>query len=105
MTDAPKKRGRPKGEETKMLHVRIPVRLMDQLETLQFVTKKSTSDVVRRSLENYVDIHGELLTAVARARGELERTYTQKEIDDYERAVLEHEEEEAKRPSEDPDED
>lgn len=104
MTDAPKKRGRPKGEETKMLHVRIPVRLMDQLETLQFVTKKTTSDVVRQSLENYVDIHGDLLTAVARARGELERKYTKAEVEAQERPQMELEEEDAKTPRDEPDE-
>lgn len=105
MTSEPKRRGRPKGEETKMLHVRIPVRLMDQLETLQFVTKKSTSDVVRLSLENYVDTHGDLLTAVARARGELERKYTQAEIEAQDRTQMELEEEDAKTPRDEPDDD
>ncbi|SAK97883.1 hypothetical protein AWB79_07532 [Caballeronia hypogeia] len=104
-TKGAKKRGRPKGEDTQVLHVRIPVRLMEQLETLQFVTKKTTSDVVRRSLENYVDLHGDLITAVARARGELQRTYTQAEIDAQERAQIEQEEEEAKAPRDEPHED
>ncbi|MCP3711053.1 hypothetical protein M3I54_29440 [Paraburkholderia sp. CNPSo 3274] len=76
-----------------MLHVRVPVRLLDQLETLQFVTKRTTSDVIRQSLETYVQLHGNLLTEVAKARGEFQRTYTPAEIDAIERAQLENEEE------------
>ncbi|AOY98771.1 hypothetical protein BKK81_05360 [Cupriavidus sp. USMAHM13] len=52
-----------------MLHVRVPVRMLDQLETLQFVTKRKTSDVVRASLDMYIQANGEVLIAVAKARG------------------------------------
>ncbi len=93
MTDQAKKRGRPKGEDTRVMHVRVPVRLLDQLETLQFVTKRSTSDLVRNFLETYVLQHGDLLAAVARARGELARTYTAAEIEAQERGQLEADEE------------
>lgn len=93
MMEEVRKRGRPKGEDTRVMHVRVPVRLLDQLETLQFVTKRPTSDLVRNYLETYVLQHEDLLTAVARARGELERTYTAADIDAQERGQIEADEE------------
>jgi predicted DNA-binding protein len=74
-------RGRPKGEETRMLHVRVPVRLLDQLDTLQFITKRTTSDVLRECLETYLKQHGNLLEEAARTRDELQRAYSQTDGD------------------------
>lgn len=89
-------RGRPKGVDTQMIHVRIPVTLHQQLDVLQAVTKKTTSDVVRELLDRYVLTHGELLAAVAKTLGEAQRVYTQAEIDEQERGQLENDEEAAK---------
>jgi hypothetical protein len=89
-------RGRPKGVETKMLHVRIPVTLHEQLDVLQFVTKKTTSEVLRDLLDRYVLAHGELLTAVAKTRDDANRVWTKAEIDAQERGQLENDEEAAK---------
>lgn len=78
-------RGRPKGVETKMVHIRVPVTLHRDLEILQVVTQKSTSDVVRGLLERYVIGHEELLAPLAEHTAIARRIYTQSEIDDYER--------------------
>lgn len=74
-------RGRPKGEETRMLHVRVPVRLLDQLDTLQFVTKRTASDVLRECLETYVKQHGDVLSEATRTRDELQRTFARSDKD------------------------
>ncbi|KVX18522.1 hypothetical protein WL03_12000 [Burkholderia ubonensis] len=89
-------RGRPKGVETKVMHVRIPVTLHEQLEVLQFVTKKSTSEVVRELLDRYVLSHGDLLNAVAKTRSEANRVWSKAEAENWERAHLEAEEERLK---------
>jgi predicted DNA-binding protein len=89
-------RGRPKGVDTQMIHVRIPVTLHKQLDVLQAVTKKTTSDVVRELLDRYVLTHGELLAAVEKTLGEAKRVYTQAEIDAQEWGQLENDEEAAK---------
>lgn len=90
-------RGRPKGVETRMLHVRIPVPLHEQLEVLQFVTKKTTSDAVRELLDRYVLAHSDVLDAVAKTRAEANQTVmTRAQADAYERAQVEHDEEAAK---------
>ncbi|KWA50151.1 hypothetical protein WT41_04015 [Burkholderia territorii] len=74
-------RGRPKGEETRMLHVRVPLRLLDQLDTLQFITKRTASDVLRECLETYLKQHVNLLEEAARTRDELQRAYSQTDED------------------------
>lgn len=74
-------RGRPKGEETRMLHVRVPVRLLDQLDTLQFVTRRTASEVLRECLEAYVKQHESLLEEATRTRDELQRTFARSDQD------------------------
>ncbi|NRO98645.1 hypothetical protein GWC77_22230 [Paraburkholderia sp. NMBU_R16] len=89
-------RGRPKGGDTRMMHVRVPVTLLDQLEVLQFVTKKNTSEVVRELLERYVLSHSALLDAVAKTRNEANRLLTKAEMEAEDRAQVESDEEAAK---------
>jgi hypothetical protein len=78
------------------------VTLHEQLDVLQFVTKQTTSDVVRDLLDRYVLSHSDLLTAVAKTREDANRVWTQAEIDAQERGQLENDEEAAK-PENNPD--
>ncbi|NHB09644.1 hypothetical protein GWK53_24485 [Burkholderia cepacia] len=89
-------RGRPKGVETRVLHVRIPVTLHEQLDNLQFATQKTTSDVVRELLDRYVLAHSALLDEIAKARADATRRWSAAEIEAQERGQLENDEEAAK---------
>lgn len=87
-------RGRPKGVETRVLHVRIPVTLHEQLDNLQFATKKTTSDVVRELLDRYVLAHSALLDGIAKARADAARQWSASEAQEH--GQLENDEEAAK---------
>lgn len=73
-------RGRPKGAETRVLHVRVPVTLHEQLDNLQFATKKTTSDVVRELLERYVSTHSALLDEIAKVRSDVASRWSASEM-------------------------
>ncbi|WP_161788706.1 hypothetical protein [Burkholderia sp. ABCPW 111] len=78
------------------MHVRIPVTLHEQLENLQFATKRTTSDVVRELLDRYVLAHSALLDEIAKARADASRRWSATEIEAQERGQLENDEEAAK---------
>jgi hypothetical protein len=78
------------------MHVRVPVTLHRDLELLQVVTRKSTSDVVRELLDAYVLSNHKILESVAAAVEPAQRQWTQAQQDEYERRQLEATEEAAK---------
>jgi len=84
--------GRPRGEETKTLHVRISAKLHEQLEIISFATRRSTADIIRASLDRYVQQHGDLVSAVALARDGAAPGLSQADAEHWERLQLEHDE-------------
>jgi hypothetical protein len=86
-------RGRPKGVETRVLHVRVPTTLHRDLEILQVITGKTTSDVVRALLDSYVLSNSTVLKSVSESVGKAQRVWTQAEIESQERGQLEADEE------------
>jgi predicted DNA-binding protein len=89
----PRARGRPKGVETRVLHVRVPVQMHDQLEIIAFATRRTTSEAIRNMLDRYIQQHGDLIETVSKAREEGQHRLSRGEAEDFERAQLEHQEE------------